>query len=196
MVVLSPLFAAAQNKEAAKAAYRRWTQHYNLNELPQALEAFKEAYRHFEEPSILFNIGQCQRRLGRNEEAIQSFRAYLRENKTAPNREEVEGLVDKLTEQVKAEQAQKAEAAEKERRAKADAEAAERERQRTLEAQQASLAKAPAAPTPVYKKWWLWTIVGGVVVVGLGVGLGLAFGLPPTDKFGKSSNTTDGTFRF
>jgi hypothetical protein len=26
----------------------------------------------------------------------------------------------------------------------------------------------------VYKKWWLWTIVGGAVVaVGLGVGLGV-----------------------
>lgn|GEM_PF-3748502 len=29
---------------------------------------------------------------------------------------------------------------------------------------------------PVYKKWWLWTVVG-VVVVGAGVGLGLGLGL-------------------
>ena len=28
--------------------------------------------------------------------------------------------------------------------------------------------------TPVYKRWWLWTLVGAAVVgVGLGVGLGL-----------------------
>jgi tetratricopeptide (TPR) repeat protein len=32
---------------------------------------------------------------------------------------------------------------------------------------------APKERTPVYKKWWLWTIVGGVVVVGVGVGLGI-----------------------
>lgn len=31
----------------------------------------------------------------------------------------------------------------------------------------------PSERTPVYKKWWLWTIVGGVVVVGVGVGLGI-----------------------
>jgi hypothetical protein len=32
----------------------------------------------------------------------------------------------------------------------------------------------PRDTTPVYKKWWLWTIVGGVVVVGVGVGVGVA----------------------
>jgi hypothetical protein len=32
---------------------------------------------------------------------------------------------------------------------------------------------------PVYKKWWLWTIVGGVAVgaaLGVGLGLGLSNG--------------------
>jgi tetratricopeptide (TPR) repeat protein len=37
----------------------------------------------------------------------------------------------------------------------------------------------PATPverkrTPLYKKWWLWTAVGGVVVAGAAVGLGVA----------------------
>jgi hypothetical protein len=33
----------------------------------------------------------------------------------------------------------------------------------------------PAIETPIYKKWWLWTVVGAVVVgAGLGVGLGLS----------------------
>jgi hypothetical protein len=27
------------------------------------------------------------------------------------------------------------------------------------------------ATTPVYKKWWLWTLVGGVVVAGVVVGV-------------------------
>lgn len=189
----------AQNKDAAKAAYRRGTQHYNLNEIPQALDAFKEAYRAFEEPSFLFNIGQCQRRLGQNEEAIQSFRSYLRNVSNPPNRDEVERLLEKLNEQVKLEKA------EREQKAQAALEAARAvERQKQAEAaeraaatQNAVVAAAPTPQkTPVYKKWWLWTIVGGVVVVGVGVGLGLAFGLPPTDKFGKSSNATDGTVRF
>ena len=38
---------------------------------------------------------------------------------------------------------------------------------------------APSAPRlperpPVYKRWWLWTIVGGVVIAGTATGLGVA----------------------
>jgi hypothetical protein len=40
----------------------------------------------------------------------------------------------------------------------------------------------PAKPTPVYKKWWLWTTVG-VVVVGVGLGVGLGIGLSHDAKF-------------
>jgi hypothetical protein len=32
--------------------------------------------------------------------------------------------------------------------------------------------------TPVYKKWWLWTIIGGVVVVGTAVALAVVFTRP------------------
>ena len=48
----------------------------------------------------------------------------------------------------------------------------------------------PAKPKkPLIKTWWFWTIIGGVVVVGagLGGGLGYAFGRPDTSK-------VDGTF--
>jgi hypothetical protein len=47
-------------------------------------------------------------------------------------------------------------------------------------------------PTPVYKKWWLWTIVG-VVVAGAAVGLGVGLGLPPEHATAK---TDFGTFSF
>jgi hypothetical protein len=33
---------------------------------------------------------------------------------------------------------------------------------------------APVAPTPLYRRWWLWTAVGAAAVaIGLGVGLGV-----------------------
>ena len=50
--------------------------------------------------------------------------------------------------------------------------------------------KPTATKTPVYKKWWLWTIVGGTVAVGVGLGVGLALGLPRTP----SASTQGGTF--
>jgi hypothetical protein len=48
--------------------------------------------------------------------------------------------------------------------------------------------QAAAAPTPVYKKWWLWAIVGGVVVAGAAAGAGIAASsgapAPPTSALG------------
>ena len=52
----------------------------------------------------------------------------------------------------------------------------------------------PAAsdrPTPVYKKWWLWTIVGGVVVAGVVVGVTVAV-LNSGDDFHPSLGKVDG----
>jgi hypothetical protein len=60
-----------------------------------------------------------------------------------------------------------------------------------------SLAAAPSESpaqeraTPVYKRWWLWTVVG-VAVVGIGLGVGLGLGLssqgggnpPPSSQLG------------
>ena len=52
--------------------------------------------------------------------------------------------------------------------------------------------RSDSESTPLYRKWWLWTIVGGVVVagaVGLGVGLsstkpgGLSGPSVPADAF-------------
>ena len=43
-------------------------------------------------------------------------------------------------------------------------------------------ATSDGAKTPIYKKWWLWTIVGAVVVVGVGVGVGVALSSGPSFK--------------
>jgi hypothetical protein len=36
---------------------------------------------------------------------------------------------------------------------------------------------------PVYKKWWLWTVVGGVALVGAAVGVGVYFASRASDPF-------------
>jgi hypothetical protein len=43
----------AADRAKAKEAYARAMQHYDLAEYRDALEAFRNAYRHFEDPSIL-----------------------------------------------------------------------------------------------------------------------------------------------
>ena len=49
-------------------------------------------------------------------------------------------------------------------------------------------APPPAEHKPAYKKWWVWTIVGGVVVAG--VTTGLVLGLP---KSAPTATTSLGT---
>ena len=174
--------AHAENKGKAREAFRVGTQHYKLAEYGEALDNFKEAYRNFEDPTFLFNIAQCQRQLNNKAEAIRFYRNYLIDVPNAPNREEVRQLIAKLEAAL----------------------ATERDAQAAAQAASASppAAAAPVAPavvtaplvtaappprrTPVYKKWWLWTAVGGAVAIGLGVGLGIGLS-------GGSSSTLPGT---
>src|SRR5258708_6720836 len=53
--------AWADDPGKAHAAYRSGTQHYDLGEYREALEAFKEAYRNHEDPTFIFNLAQSYR---------------------------------------------------------------------------------------------------------------------------------------
>ena len=169
--------AAAAGKADAKEAYGRATRYFRLNDFQHALDAFKEAYLDYPDASLLYNMGQCQRQLGQEREAIGSYRSYLHERPDATNRAEVEAQIDNLQHHVDDEDARK----------KAEAQHAERE-PTTAQVAPASVpvtaalgsVEATHAPErmPLYKKWWLWTAVGAAAVaIGLGVGLGV--GLRP-----------------
>jgi hypothetical protein len=47
----------------------------------------------------------------------------------------------------------------------------------------------PAKP-PLYRRWWLWTAVGGVAVAGIAIGLGVGLSARPT------ASTTVPAFQF
>ena len=80
-VILLLLFFAstahAEDRAKARAAFRLGSQHYSLGEYQDALVAFKEAYRNYEDPSFLFNIAQCERQLDQRTDAIRAYRMYL-----------------------------------------------------------------------------------------------------------------------
>lgn len=101
-------------KQEAKARFVSGQSHYNLNEFPEALVDFKEAYRLFPDPVFLYNLGQCERQLGHNEEAIRFYRSFLREQPKAPNKQDVLHKIEELeaAQKSKAEAAEVAEAAE------------------------------------------------------------------------------------
>jgi len=100
--------AQAENRAKAREAFQRGTQHYDLSEYEPALEAFKEAYRSFEEPTFLFNIAQCYRQLGDHQKALRFYRTYLIKVPAAPNRDEVKQLIAQLMRTIEEEKQRKA----------------------------------------------------------------------------------------
>ena len=159
---------AADDPNSARKLFMSGTKHFDLGEYEQALSDFKEAYRIKDDPVLLYNIGQCQRMLKHNEDALRAYKTYLSRATDAVNRADVERKIATLQEAI-----------DKQNRA------AELPPRDVIQHDQAPppsvvaptpvvVAVAPAPErTPVYKRWWLWTAVGGVVVVGVAVGLGV-----------------------
>jgi tetratricopeptide (TPR) repeat protein len=189
-MLLLPSVARAEDRERARQHFKEGAQHFDLGEYKEALSSFKEAYRDYEDPTFLFNIAQCFRQLGDKEQAIRSFRTYLAKVPDAPNSDDVKHTIATLQEAI-----------DKERAARSGPP------QGTLEPSRPEPTVAPTpspAPsvvetkpvdrgTPVYKKWWLWTLVG-VVVVGaaVGAGVGVATARPPHP----TASTDFGTMSF
>jgi hypothetical protein len=194
MVIGSVGAAQAQDRSKARELFRQGFQHYNLGEYQQALAAFREAYRNYEDPSFLFNIAQSERQLGHKAEAVRSYRAYLANATHAENREEVRALISRLEREIADEKQTRSAPPEgmREPVTPAPREAAATPHAATppLGARPATatglggaetlgLTARPPTRTPAFKKWWVWTLVSGVVVGG--VAAGLAVGLTRTN---------------
>lgn len=178
-------------RSQARDVFRRAQQHYKLAEYSDALDAFKEAYRLIEDPSLLFNIAQCYRQLNKKEEALRFYRTYLHDAGKAGSDHGTEQIIASLEQAIHEEQA-----------------ARNAQPQATLDSPPPVVptpapiatpapavlvmpAARPAEKPPVYRRWWLWTTVAAVVVVGAGVGLGIGLTRTPAAP---SVATQDGTF--
>lgn len=142
----------------------------------EALDLYAKLYAEKLHPVYLRNIGRCYQNLGEPDKAIISFRDYLRKSKSLQNdeRQEIDGYIKEM----EALKAQRETAA------------------RPVEPSSALPApSAPSAPLPgasaaepppawvetvaapdrsetpaLYTRWWFWTAVAGVAVLGV-VGL-------------------------
>ena len=149
----------------AKQAFISGMKHFDLGEYDDALNDFKNGYRAKEDPVFLYNIAQCYRLKNEHRDAIRYYRLYLSRAPDAPNRAEIEERIAKLQAIVDNERpAAPAPAPSASQRATSVP--------TTTPSAEVSTVAASRQRTPVYKKWWLWTVVG-VVAVGAGVGLGV-----------------------
>jgi tetratricopeptide (TPR) repeat protein len=183
----------------AKALYQAGVLQYNLSEFQKALDDFKAAYELRPDPVLLFNIGQSHRMLGHPQEAVFAYRAYLRELPDAPNRQEVERLRAEMEREAQKKIAPTPPTgtiAPTVSRPQPSLTPETPPAPKTIEpppaptlipapaptppvAATSPLSVEPPRPTPLYKRWWLWTAVGGavaVIAIGVGVGVGTAPG--------------------
>jgi tetratricopeptide (TPR) repeat protein len=98
----APAKATRNPTAEAKAHANRGTNLYNLGRFSEALAEYEAAYLAIQDPPFLFNIAQCHRKMGKNKEALDSYRTYLRVAPEAPNRTEVQKHISELEHQVHA----------------------------------------------------------------------------------------------
>ncbi len=96
----------AERERAAKArvAYDDGKKAYNLGEFDRAVELWKQGYEYKDDPIFLFNIGQAYRQNGDHQKALFFYRAYLREDPRARNRDDVEARIAELGKLMEAQQ--------------------------------------------------------------------------------------------
>lgn len=148
-----------------KAHYDEARKAYKEKRYDEAYKEYKAAYERRQAPWLLINVGRSLQRLGRNKESLDYYQRYL---KADPNpKPETVTKVNEYIEQVKAGIVDEPEP-------KPDARPQPQPQPQVTTAAQAPASSTEAVEpekTPVYKKWWLWTIVGVVVAGGVAGGV-------------------------
>jgi tetratricopeptide (TPR) repeat protein len=133
-----------------------------------ALKEFSRSYELTRYPAIFYRIALCQDQLGHAAEAIEAYRQYLESDPQSTRRAGIEARIEKLRAMLPAEKPAASPAAPPvEKPAPAP---------QALVAQPTPAVEQPHAK-PIYKKWWLWTIVA-VVAAGAAVGGAVAATTP------------------
>lgn len=125
-----------------------------------ALVAYQSAYARSKALWLLVNAGRMQQKAGRPQQAAATYKRLLAEPELQKDAETQSKAREYL------------------RQAEQESEA-QRLPLVTPPPAQSAAAPAPRPATPVYKKWWIWTLIGGATAaaaVGLGVGLGTRSG--------------------
>lgn len=213
VLLVHPGAATADDAKArAKAHTVAAKKEFNLGNFRAAADHYEKAYKAKPLPVFLFNLAQCHKRLETIKDLKKSqfyFRAFLNSSDQTPHRAAVEKEIADLDQRIKAlQQAQEKQRQQdlERKRAAAAAAAAAKPKPKPKPAVPAAALPKTGKPddkagvgvhtksTPVYKKWWFWTIVG-VAVVGGGVAIGVAASSGGDDRVpqGPSYNSKDFT---
>jgi tetratricopeptide (TPR) repeat protein len=183
----------------AKRRYEEGTKAFNLGEFQRAVDEYRQAYNARPEPVFLYNIAQAYRLANNLPQALFFYKSYLHSDPSSPNRIEVEDRIRKLEQQVREQQVVTTQppntpvSPDARPRPSSDTAPSEPSARAPLPATSPSsnalTASAPAKAErkPLYKKWWLWTVVGVAAAgAGVGLGLGLSSSHAPSSHLGTS----------
>ena len=159
-----PQSEASTSDAEARAAFAAGSSAFGEGAFQGALRRFERSYELSGQPDLLYNIGQCHDRLRNDSQAITSFEAFIEARPNSGERTAVEQRLSILRERVAQHEAQAQQLEDAERRAM------DSERQRLAQQTLAAQPTSDEERTPLVRQWWLWTIVG-VVVVGATVGV-------------------------
>ena len=156
--------------KTAKRHYERGEKLFALGKFDKALDEYQQAFDAKPLPDFLYNIGQCYRNLGDLDQAIFSFRKYLKLEPDAADRDKVEKLIADL----------------EDKRDRSEGKKLVEPPPQPPPPQQTPPTQPPppVAHTPIYKTWWFWT---GIAVVAVGGSVGIYEGAkssPPGTDLG------------
>jgi tetratricopeptide (TPR) repeat protein len=86
----APADPPGSSTAAARAHARQGLAFYDLKRFQEAFGEFEQAYLIEQDPALLYDMAQCQRKLGNNEDALHFYRTYLRRVPKGPSAVEAE----------------------------------------------------------------------------------------------------------
>jgi len=141
---------------ACKLLNDQGRQQSGAGQLADALRSYKLAYEVTPDPRLLYSIARVLHKQGQTADAIPYYRKFLATSFTKP-----------------ADEAQKAPAQEFLKQCEAVQPPPEPIKPPPVTTIDPPPTPIEAKRVPLYKRWWLWTIVGGTAAVAIGVGLGV-----------------------
>jgi hypothetical protein len=163
----------ARARAEAKSHFERGSRLYQQGHYAEAVAELEAGYALDPRPDFLYALGQAERKRGDCKAAIGYYQSFVDSGPTAQRTVAVLVQIDRCKQELAA--------------APANPAPAETPSAPPVAPPSVTPTAPPAAPVlaatppppasarpPIYKRWWLWTAVAGVVVAGAGVGVGVA----------------------
>lgn len=161
-----PLSDACSLDPACERHYLQARTLFKAGQFGEALNEYHEAYAIQRVPTLLFNIARINHKLGRLKEAASAYEAYL--SQEVGTDVELRTKAKEYLTQIQREIPSAGPLGQLPEKP------AEKPDSTDLHSQVPAMDLVPFVPpeekissaTPLYKRWWVWTAVGGVVLVG------------------------------